>query len=166
MADRRPRQWFDADLEFDSLTVGTALVDQLSFAGDEVRTLTVTRLIIDMILVPTSISASNVGIIQCTLGVGVATTVAVTAGVTALPSPTDNAEFPARGWLYKGMTFLMMDNTTGSIEILVPGIRHLDLGAMRKIDNGLLFAVAEIELVSGTAFQCDLRGHVRFLCLT
>ncbi len=134
--------------------------------GDELRTLTLGRLILDLAYTPASASATNRAVLKLTVCIGVATTAAVAAGVGSLPSPFSNVEFPARGWLYKGMMFQVMENETGVVEILLPEIRHLDLGAMRKLDNGVLFLVAGQELVSGTDYPTDLTGHCRFMCFT
>lgn len=166
MADRRPRQWFDSDVFLEDVTVGTPELQQLSVAGDEVRTLTVTRIIADLAWVPAAMANNNTAVLRLTLGIGVATTAAIGAGVASLPSIISNVEFPARGWLYKGVMHIAMHTATGAQGFIQWERRHLDLGAMRKLDNGLLFLVAQAEVVSGTAFVTDLDGHLRFLCLT
>ncbi len=167
MADRRPKQWFDADVALPTLTNAVAQFDQLSVPGDELRTLTVTRIIMDLQLAPASLIASpQRGNLKVTVGVGLATTDAIAAGVGSLPNIFSNVSFPIRGWLYKGAMFSSWENESGVVEVDEIQIMHLDLGAMRKLDNGVLFITAGSELISGTSYSLDLFGHCRFLCLT
>ena len=166
MADRRSRQWFDADVAVQTMVSGTPQFDQLSVPGDELRTLTVARIIVDLNLTPSSLSAAQQGGMKCTIGVGLATTDAIGVGITALPDIFSNVSFPIRGWLFKGAMFSTWESPTGVVEHGVVETRHLDLGAMRKLDNGVLYIVAGVETFDGAGYTCDLIGHCRFMCLT
>ncbi len=99
------------------------------------------------------------------LGIGVASVEALgVAGGLGLPNPSQEQEYPPRGWLYVGtQPVFQQAESTGVIHRTARF--QLDLRSMRKIDKGVLFIGFEQDniLVGGSM---RVIGRSRVLCLT
>jgi len=100
------------------------------------------------------------------IGIGVSSREAFTIGVTALPDPNNSSDYPPRGWLYVARRMVSQHAATGVGWSVHVGSFDFDLGAMRKIDKGVLFMVAKNTNIDGIATNVRMLGRVRVLCLT
>jgi len=162
MASRR-RAWADKRLAGNSLVAGTdILLDLLSDAVVS-DTLTVIRIVGDLTVQYVVDTTVSDGLSIVDVGIGVAASSGISA--SAFPEVTGTTEYPARGWLYVASQPVsqLVTTTTGIIDH--PARFVFDLGAMRKIDRGLLMLrIANTNITVGGAMQ--VTGRVRVLCLT
>jgi len=103
------------------------------------------------------------------IGIGVTSVEAFAGGITTLPSPVTDTEFPPRGWLYVARRVYQLGLpiiSGGGGPIHTVAVFDFDLRAMRKIDKGVLFLAATSTNVDGSAVSLSLTGRVRSLCLT
>ena len=168
MADRRNRAWVD-EIVNENLSTAVLAKDLLVDAGAPLSdTITIARLVIDMVIVPESVELNVSSVQRIDIGIGVSSTAAfaVAAG-GGLPDPRLVAEVPPRGWLWKtSQVFVYSNSATFGIETyLYPRVKA-DLGAMRKLDKGTLFMVMAKTTLSHTASDLDISGSIRVLCLT
>ena len=141
--------------------------DLLTQAPD-LDTITVTRLIGRLYLVHNDLNAQVDSHMAVNLGIGVASVegfgVAASAG---LPIVGAAASSPPRGWLYRTQMDCLKVHATGTTnEITIRDMVSFDIGAMRKVDQGVLFFLAESFDLAHSAATVRLTGLVRALCLT
>ncbi len=120
---------------------------------------TVTRMIIDLMMVPTVTNAVT-GMQKLSIGIGIASQDAFGVGASALPNPATEADEPARGWLYRGHKLINDDTAQFSIAVV-----SVDIRAKRKVDNGELYLLMENFTTGGTAFSVTVVGLIRTLML-
>ena len=161
---RRRRAWCDILI---NQSVGSnqqsVPVDILADFPD-VDVKTVTRLIGDLTPFPDDRNATNEGVMQIDLGIGVGSLEAFTAAI--VPDPNVQADYPTIGWLYVSTRIVIQNNSTGTNEIIHIPEFHFDVGANRKVDKGVLYAVWNNTAADGTGYPIRLVGRIRALCLT
>ena len=160
--------WADTHFDISLLTAtGITGLNLLStLEGND--TITVIRLIIKLYCLPQNLSDDLDGGAAVHMGIGVAANEAFVAN--ALPDPGTPADVPARGWLWKDVMVAVQANTTGpSAHDTYWGTEvHADIRAMRKVDRGILYFVADSQDigVSGVYLPINVVGLVRALCAT
>jgi len=98
------------------------------------------------------------------VGIGVASVEAFGVGGASLPRASLESEYPPRGWLYIASKPVEEKVATEGIHLLHAQFQF-DLGAMRKIDKGILFLqVEQNNIIVGGVMS--MVGRVRSLCLT
>ncbi len=163
----RARSWGDTRVNV-SMTSAGAQASPLDLLSELVSSdrITVVRLVGHLYLVPVSLTATNAGIIQTDLGIGVASIEAfnVAGGIPDADDPTD---VPIRNWLWAD-TLVMYHENAGGTEVVAPtfGEVRFDLRAMRKVDRGRLYLTMVSSSLAGTMFSVRVFGRVRALCLT
>jgi len=160
----RNRAWADARFIGTVLAAGTPIAANLLVDAPTLDTLTATRIIGDVTVLydQASTVVDSLSLVEC--GIGVTSVEAFAAGVGSLPTPDISTEYPPRGWLYcAGQAVYQQAESTG---VLSTNARFVfDVGAMRKIDKGVLFVVfTNTNLVIGGAMR--IVGRIRTLCLT
>jgi len=163
MPSNRPRAWADLTFNVIALAAGTAQAFNLLTNAPTVDTLTSVRIIVDL----TFMYSPDVTVVDSlstvSMGIGVVSVEAFAQGIASLPSPHNGTEFPARGWLY--VNTRPVTQQAESTGIISRELRFaLDLGAMRRIDKGVLFLVMRQDniIVGGTM---RVVGRTRVLCL-
>ena len=162
----RRRAWADFFVGLDLENGVPQSVDLLTQAPD-LDTLTVGRMVGRLTAVLDSLTAQvdNRSVID--IGIGVASVEAFGVAASAgLPIADSAASAPPRGWLYRTQLMALKVHSTGTTyEIMIPDTVSFDIRAMRKVDKGRLFLVAEQTLQAGTAATIRLQGLVRTMCL-
>ena len=127
-------------------------------------TITVTRLIGRIAVLPQNPTDNVASIQRVDMGIGVTSEEAF--GVAAISSIADNTQYPIRGWLWADTYAMMVGfrNSTSDMHVL-PEVRF-DIRAQRKVDKGNLYFTAANNLAAGTALTIRLVGRIRALCLT
>ena len=88
------------------------------------------------------------------------------AAAGGLPVVSASASRPPRGWLYRTqLTCIKVHSTGTTYEIMIPDTVEFDIGAMRKVDNGILFMVMEANEITNTAATVTLSGLIRTMYL-
>jgi len=166
MASTRRRTWADTNL---SLTLVSDAVQEINLLTNVLPsdTKTAVRIIGRLIACPASLTAQVQGGMRIDIGIGVATEEAFGVGGASLPNPSLPANQPARGWLYKTTMTCIKEHDSGTTnEFTFVDVLHFDVRAMRKVDRGILFLGIESDSFVGSAFDVDLIGTIRVLCLT
>ena len=158
----RPRSWADRTIDQEILGGGGNDIIDLLLNAPVVDTMTVTRIILDIEFGPSAGSTANY-VQLATIGVGVASREAVALGVTALPNPTLDIDYPPRGWLYVATRRASQTFSSGFARDNARFVA--DVTGMRKIDKGSLFMWMEVNLADGTASTMHVVGRTRALCL-
>ncbi len=163
----RRRAWADFIVNLDIADAVIESVNLLTQTPD-IDTITVARLIGRLRLVHTSLTAQIDSRMVLDIGIGVASSEAFIVGSgLGLPQPGGAGSAPPRGWLYRTQIECLKVHSTGTqYEILLPGDISFDVGAMRKVDKGILFMAVESKDVAGTVANVQLTGLIRALCLT
>ena len=162
----RPRAWADAKVNSTVLTGASASSQDilLDLASDPIDTVTVTRLVGVLTVLPILAIIAQDYTQAVHVGIGVASRQAFTAGAASLPNPNVTAEYPPRGWLYVTSMWLFKINST-THDDHYPEI-HFDIRTMRKLDKGVLFLALHNEAISGSTEDLKVGGRIRALCLT
>ncbi len=163
----RRRAWADFFVDLNLANEVPQSVDLLTQAPD-LDTITVARIIGRLHAAPDDLTSQIDGRMIVDIGIGVASVegfaVAASAG---LPIVSGGASSPPRGWLYRDeMSIIKVHSTGTTFEIMKDDRVRFDLGAMRKIDKGVLFFIAEADGAAGTAFNVKLTGPIRCMILT
>jgi len=164
MASRR-RAWADRRFAGVSLVANTELIEDLLEDLGSTDTLTVVRIVGDLIvnyLVSTTVGDA-LSIVD--LGIGVASSAAFAVG-GATPAPTSQTEYPPRGWIYvASQPVTQILDAAGGVSIVDrPARFQFDIRAMRKIDKGVLFMnLVQNNITVGGAMQ--VTGRIRSLVL-
>jgi len=163
----RPRAWADRIFNVTLLNNGQNKENLLTIPTPA-DTLTAVRIIGHIMVVS---GASNEGEYTqaIDLGIGVASGEAFNIGVTALPSPAVEDEYPARGWLYRQRDVTQQAIPTGATPVAMykrPALFDFDLRAMRRIDKGVLYMMITCSEINGSGPANTVLGTVRVLCLT
>ena len=163
----RRRSWADFFLQL-TLADGVPQCKDLLTQAPDLDTITVARLIAGLTVSPESFTAQVDGRMIIDIGVGVASQEAfAVAGCLGLPIVSAGADSPPRGWLYRGQISCEKVHSTGTTyEIMKRGQVNFDIGAMRKVDKGVLFFIAEANVLGGSAYNVVLTGLVRSMILT
>jgi len=166
-SSRRRRSW--ADSRFANLVSSggeLTLTDLLEDLPGETRT--VTRLIVDLTC-GLSPSDENEGMQVIDCGIGVVSREAFDLGITAIPDPFTDTDFPTLGWLYVATRPITQALPTGGTVVTMwreAAVFQADLRAQRKVDRGVLFLRLSNTALLGTALSIRVTGRVRALCLT
>ena len=164
MASTRRRSWADTRLVSITLVSGTPQSFDLLVDAPVSDTLTVTRIIGDVwVMYDPSVTVVD-SLSELNLGIGVSSREAFDIGGASLPRPFNTTEYPPRGWLYVNTQPVVQSaEATGVLNHMAHF--KFDVGAMRKIDKGVLFMTLEqFTLITGGAMQ--VLGRLRTLCLT
>ena len=162
---RRPTVWVDTILN-DTIDTGI-FKDDLTAALPATEQQTVTRIVGDIHIGPSSITANITFEQVIDIGIGVASQPAFDAASgVGLPDPRVVAESPARDWLWVTRVLVHKERPAGTTLQLHLVDIHLDLRAARKIDKGVLFLIAVKTVVSGAASDLLLQGRLRALVQT
>jgi len=163
----RRRAWADFFVDLTLVDGVPQCVDFLA-QGVNLDTLTVARIIGTLYVQHADLSAQIDNRAKIDIGIGVASVEAFgIAACAGLAIPNGAGSSPPRGWLYRTEMVCTKVHATGTTyEILIPDKTHFDLGAMRKIDKGVLYLVAEQTNDGGTAASVALMGLVRTMVLT
>ena len=163
----RPRAWGDTLVEFAIASAGVVstplnLLTTLSPSD----TITVARLIGHLTVLPTSLISTGNHVTNIDMGIGVASIEAF-AATAGLPLPSIAADVPIRGWLWRERLTMAHHNDDGTEDSYVkwPEVRF-DLGAMRKVDRGVLYFHAIVSLSGGTFVSITVHGLIRAMCIT
>ena len=158
----RHRAWADLIHNAQLIDGDTTLKDLLVNAPTS-DTLTVVRIILD-VTVGFDPAVGTEGDCRIDLGIGVTSREAFTIGKTAVPDPSQETEYPPRGWLFVA-TKRATIAVGASFEWVIPAVFQADLRAQRKIDKGVLFLFAKNTVISDAA-TVRVVGRTRVLCLT
>ena len=161
----RPRAW--ADLKFQAQIGSGALMTALDLLADlapqPLDTITVTRIIGSLHAFIEMPNPEVQGIMACDLAIGV---VAASTFPATVPDPTVTSEYPARGYLYATTKWVAQNSGANSSQSQHMVQWDFDIGAMRRVDKGILYVAAGNTLIDGTAFTLRVGGRLRALCLT
>ena len=162
----RPRAWADLILN-QTMIGGGGQMTPLDILFDlgivRLDTVTVTRIVGSLMVVPDGSGMGPQGSQRVDVGIGVAGADAFSFGVTGLPNPAASDQYPPRGWLYVTTQVARQDALDNNAQF---PRWNFDVRAMRRIDKGILFLAATNSLVIGSAGTLRLVGRVRALCLT
>ncbi len=154
-----PRQtdWFDTSVGL-GVATGAQGLQTLMAAVEPIamRGLTVIRTIVTLGLFSTTVAGAW-GVQRASIGIGVGSQDAFTAGV--VPDPNTPVDKPPRGWLYK-TTRMVEQNGSGAPVVMTV---EADLRGARKVEHGILYLVVDNETVVGTTFTLQVHGLVRCL---
>ena len=157
----RTPYWTDVRINEDTPNGFGDLIDLLpNLDREEKRGITVVRMLIDLWMAPVLLGIVT-GSMRLDVGIGVASSDAFGAGLTALPSPGLSASRPARGWIFRAQPAIISEALNATSHARV----HEDIRAKRKIDDGDLFMVVEAILAAGVAFDVKTTGLIRVLYL-
>ena len=164
MPSNRARAWADTRIQYSALNTGVVQLENLLLNAPTVDTLTAVRVIGDLWVMYSPNSTVVDSLSSVDLGVGVTSAEAFAAGGVSIPSPTDDTQYPPRGWLYISTQPVVQQAESTGIFVHMAHFKW-DVGSMRKIDKGVLFMVIEQNdiLVGGSM---RIIGRVRALCLT
>ena len=160
----RNRARADTIFSVATLVAGTPQHSNLLLNAPTVDTLTAVRVIGDLWFMyqPDSTVVDSLSI--STLGIGVTSVEAFAAGGVSMPDPSNDAQYPPRGWLYvNSQPVSQQAESTGVLNHMAHF--KFDVRAMRKVDKGILFStITNTNIIIGGSMR--VVGHVRALCLT
>ncbi len=159
----RTFQWIDRKLDGDLTTNGTLVVKLFDPEAQTrgVSHSTLTRIIYGVDLIPAAPGVVT-GVQHISTGIGIGGVDAIDLGITALPNPASDSEFPEGGWLYRAGHVIQDGEGEGfrwhqRIDV--------DLGAKRLLRNGAIYMVLSNNLIVGTGFTCTVAGEIRMLVM-
>ncbi len=158
-----PNLWIDTMFDDDVASGSETLIAiDAPLSATERRMLrhTLTRLILRLTITP-NVRDAGEGDAIISVGVGVASTEAFSAGTVANPSV--GTDFPTRGWLYRARFRLFQ--VAADLPQVFPIEIDRDLRAQRKMENGRLFIVVENAPNLGVAVVANIVGVTRCLFL-
>ncbi len=162
---RRPRVWVDLHMDANLTAAAASLQDLLSAAVVDLQTKTVIRLIGRLRAIPSVVANNTVSAQLVSIGIGVTSREAFTAGGVSVPSPAVQTEFPTGGWLYKEQAVLVNQQDSGTVEAWEFPEFRFDIRASRKVDRGIFFVrVVNTDLLAGST-AIKVAGLVRCLVL-
>jgi len=153
---RLQKQWGGATL--DAAVISTAPTLLTSFSSG-VNPSTILRTMGALAVNATPDGASDTDIIS--VGLGVVSDRAIATGSTAMPSPTDDADYP---WVWlihiplRAVSATLIENTAGIITV----VRDFDTRGMRRMKSGEELALVAEEN-TGEFGTVDVGGGFRFL---
>jgi len=159
VANRRRTTWEDRVLG-QTLVAGAQLlirVDGTNSVADS-QGLTLTRVIIDMYLMSTSIAGAY-GVQAVDYGVLGMSRESFAAGIS--PDPGSESEEPMRGWVVRNRVAVAQNGIGTPVTVR---IQH-DLHAQRRLDEGVIAMVFDNSNVLGTSASVLVLGLVRCLFL-
>ncbi len=160
----RNRAWQDTLFDLTIVPAAAQSNTDLLANAPPVDTLTVIRMIVGLEVYP-SLGLITDGLMAIDMGIGVTSLEAFT--VNATPDVNVDDEYPPRGWLWiarKGV-YNSVEASSG-LDTVYRANFEVDLRAMRKIDKGKLYLAVSSTVTAGSAFNTELMGRVRVLCLT
>jgi len=160
---QRHRTWADRIFQT-QLVDGATLLQNLLVNAPTIDTITAVRVLLDL-TASTDPAASTELDVRIDVGIGVVNTEAFNVGVTAVPNPANEAEYPPRGWLYVATRRVTLQNPGVAGALRLDGVFHADVRSMRKVDKGILFILAKNTVISDTG-TVRIVGRSRVLCLT
>ncbi len=116
---------------------------------------TLTRLIVTLYLRPTVYVVDSTDVQIASMGVGIISDEAVTAG--AFPDPNAEADNPVTGWIWRDCGIIQENAGVQSTKV------HVDIRSQRKLMYGNPYLIINNDAVSGTSFTADIQGLVRVL---
>ena len=153
----------------DTLLSNTLSTSQLNFDllvnAPTVDTITVTRLIGHIVITPATLTIAASYIDRVDVGIQVVSSEAF--GAAALPDPDDDADYPARGWLWRDRIITAYANAAGDEKepfFHVPEVRF-DVRAMRKVDKGKLVMTVNKGAAVGSTQDQVFHCMIRALCM-
>ena len=160
-----PRLWIDTTISM-SVSVGN-----LNFADLMASFSDVTTRLAQVILIRTIVGIdiartthdSGEGSEQVAVGLGVSTQDAFDQGISALPDPALDAEFPIRGWIWRSIYRIF--GFAADQPAVYSARVDFDLRSMRKLENGRPFLIAHNTNVEGTSSAIRIDGLIRQLWL-
>ena len=160
-APRRLTAWDDFRMNnstADGAFATFALMNNI--ADPEKRGCTLIRMILDFVLFPATPGAVS-GRQLYSMGIGVVSDDAFSAGATGLPNPEVDSDYPVGGWLWR-KTVAVFDETLATGH--VPPVQiQADLRAMRKLDRSTLAFMLFNGTGEGTPFAVQRIGQIRCL---
>ncbi len=158
-----PRLWIDASFSND-VVIGTQFLTNLFGAAPPAQSrftqFTLLRTIIGLNLGRT-VHDSGEGSEQVVMGIGVCSQEAFAGGTVA--DPGTEVDFPTRGWVWRA-GYRVFGFAADQPAIFTQRV-DLDIRAMRKIENGVPFMVADLIAVEGVNSTLRITGFVRQLYL-
>ncbi len=158
---RRRTAWIDTLIDESG---GSTAQDLASLLGNLTKTesqgYTLTRCIIHLWLSATAIPAS-VGITRVDLGIGLASEESFAAGV--VPDPSVAPDRPINDWVWRD-TAIVRTNGDTTVWDAAPQLLY-DIRSRRRIEDGELFLVIDVNSINGTAFTVNTVGLIRCLFL-
>ena len=151
--------WIDTRV---ATSTGSAAQEILSLmvsaTGLASQGLTLTRTIVSMsFFAPTAVSD---GIATVDMGIGVVSREAFVASV--VPDPDLATDRPPRGWVYRDQrTVLAAASMSTGLAVHVMA----DVRGARRVDDGELVLILDVNAVDGTAFDIVTRGLIRCVFL-
>ena len=164
MTTRRGRAWADTLINLTLTSAAAQTNHDLLANAPTSDTLTVIRIIGDLWWSTASQATQITGAQRLDIGIGV--TSAEAFGVNATPDVNTDSEYPPRGWIYIGHTVCYHDRTAAAPGVEIPTRLAFDIRAQRRIDKGKLYVALGNTNVLGTAFNGQVVGRIRALCLT
>ena len=158
MPGRRQTVWTDALVSIFIAEGAQAAVNILASTSVSTSGATLIRTVYDLFWTSETV-AGPWGVSHEDYGIGVESVEAFNAA--AHPDPNTDGDFPTRGWVLRGRMVSSQSVGGGQIVHRVSG----DLHAMRKIDRGTLFFVANHNSIGGTTYTVRVSGLIRSLLL-
>jgi len=160
----RPVAWGDKIIN-KTITANAASDNQdLLLRLTDSDTITVTRIIGDIAVVPESPLEAVDGVLAVDMAIGVAAAEAFS--VNALPDANVDTEQPARGWLYIVRKTIYIAVGAGPVDRYMLPSWHFDVRAARKVDRGILYVSLSTTTLAGASFTTRWVGRIRALCMT
>ena len=130
----------------------------------ESDTITVVRVIGEFTVVPIEDPTAGYTVQGIDAGIQVVTAEAFAAGVFS--DPDQNADTPARGWVWRTRLTEMTDTTNNVIDTWNYPTQRFDVRAARRVDRGILAFVVDKNAQVGVVHDVRISGILRVLCLT
>ena len=163
---RRDRFWDTALVNNQLGTTSSMIaVDLLVNLNQDAHTVvTVTRMLIDLVIYPDGMVNAVSGGQNTDLGIAVLSNEAQAAG--AIPEPSNSADIPALGWMWRARMVTLNQQDSGTAEMWKFPHLQLDLRAQRIVRRGqTLRLMGDNAVSSGTGFTCRIAGMIRTLVL-
>ena len=155
--------WIDTSANVDVVSGGTGFVNLMTGMADiDIRTAAITllRTIIRLDLAYT-VHDSGEGSQRVSLGIGVASSEAASAGIAATPNPEVMTEFPTRGWVWRAQ-YRIFGFAADQPAVYVREL-DIDLRGRRKMENGEGYLSLANVALEGVAATVRVMGIVRQL---
>ena len=160
-----PNIWIDTNIDND-VAIGTQFVLSLmtGIAATQTRfeRMTLRRTVIGMDVART-VHDSGEGSERIGIGIGITSQEAFTTSPPAVPDPLNPADFPVRGWIWRGV-YRVFGFAADQPAIFTRRI-DLDLRSQRKLENGEAFLVSDVLAVEGSNSTVRITGMIRQLWL-
>ena len=159
---RRRRAWADTLFSGTSLAMAGQLKFDLLIGLAPTETKTVSRVLIDLTMLPPVTNTANDRTNMAHVAIGVVSQEAF--DLQTLPDPPDVLDYPQQGYVYVAskVVYKFADATGVWFHAAVFAA---DVRGQRKVDRGVLYMTIDNIAVNG-GDNIDIFGRVRALCLT